>query len=79
MFGHFIKQYIHDFIVRHLSNSKSFQKMALKIDSTIKNRKEDLQETAEIIKDQIPPVHFSPTKFIEIFREELKKEFSKKK
>ena len=86
--GKILSHFGHEVIVASLSNSKSFQKFALKMDSFLVSKKSQFKEVGEKIADEgIPVDKFNQTvtqgtgfdfqKFATAFKEEVSKDMSK--
>lgn len=80
IFGRLVSWLLNDIIVHTLANNRRFQRLALKIDSTITNSKKIMEEkyvsnVAGTIKDKKETLQkFDVSKFINTFKEEVQKE-----
>ncbi len=76
--GKFIA-FVEQWIVHRLSNNRSFQKFAVKMDDTIQSKQKIIQENVKNIKENVNAKTdggFNPANFFRNFAEEVKKEMS---
>lgn len=88
MIERFLQKVAHELIVKRLGESRAFQRFAVKMDASIKEKQKEIKEFSEQAKeefterfsDKIPevPKSFDVKEFVKTFVDEVKKEANKK-